>query len=202
MFEILYRILQKGEDLEALCEDTIGDGGDVLGFFAINVNGYHYGHYHNYPLQPGEFWSELITSWFLVLIRAYQELNRSGYVLVDVVDSCNSWIEFRKIQDTVEINIILAEKPDGSTELRLTPLEEFEYDKWYIQFVKSGEVHDELVERRNESVKLNRIGSELLRKASQYLDELREINPKLLGNKRIAELDTLVSCSKQKTEYS
>ena len=193
MFEILYRILQKNEDLEALDENVFDDGGDILGFFAINVNGYHFGHYHNYPLKPDEFWWELITNWFLVIIRAYQELNRSGYVLVDVLGSYNTWIEFRRIQDIVQINIIRAEKPEGTTELRLTPFEEFEYGAWYIQYIKSGEFHDELVERRNESVKLSRIRSELLRKASQYLEELREINAKLLGNRNIAELEALVS---------
>jgi len=188
MFEILYRITDNTEDLKTFNENTFDMGGDILGFFSINVNGYHYGRYHNYPLQLGEHDWERITDWLLALMRVYQELNRSGYVLLDVVDSYNSWIEFRKTQDTVEINLLAAEKEDGTTALRLTPLEKFEYDKWYIQLVKSGEIHSELVDRRNETVKLSRIRSELLRKASQYLEELREVNHKLLGNKKITEL--------------
>jgi len=195
MFEILYRITDSDEELAMLAENTSYEGGDVLGFFEINVNGYHYGYYHNYPLQPGEFWNEQITNWFIVLIHAYQELNRSGYVLISLLDAY-PWIELRKVQEMVEINILLAEKPDGTTELRLTPLEEFEYDKWYIQYVKDGELHSESVDRRDESVKLDKMRAELLRKALQYLDELRDINPKLLRNERIAELNSLISCLK------
>jgi len=191
MFEILFRITDNIEDLMMLDENTFDMGGDISGFFAINVNGYHYGHYHNFPLQSGECGLESISNWFLVLIRAYQELNRSDYVAVSDIESFIVWIEFRKIQDIVEINIIRAEKPDGTTELRLTPFEDFEYGKWYIQLIKSGEFHDESVERRNESIKLSKLRSELLRKSLQYLDELREINPKLLGNKKIAELEAL-----------
>jgi len=195
MFEILYRILQTNEDLEELDETSFDMGGDVLGFFAINVNGYHHGHYHNYPLQPSEFWSEEISYWFISLIRAFHELNHSGYVLVNEVDSFNTWIELKKIQDMVTVNLIKAEKPCGTTEstdLRLTPLEKFEYSAWYVEYVKDGKACSELVDRRDESVKLSRFRAELLRKASQYLDELREINPKLLGNRIIAELEMLV----------
>jgi len=192
MFEILYRILQTGEGLEALNENSFDMGGDVVGFFAINVNGYHHGHYHNYPLQSDEFWFEEISYWFISLIRAYHELNHSGYVLVNEVSSFNTWIELKKKHDMVTIDLIKAEKPSGTTELRLVPLDRFEYGTWYTQHVKNGKICAKLVGRHNEAVKLSGIRAELLRKASQYLDELREINPKLLGNRIISELETLV----------
>lgn len=192
MFELLFRITDNVEDLMAWDESELNMGGDISGFFAINVNGYHDGRYHNYPLQQGEYDWEYITYWFLTLISVYQELTRSGYVLLSKMDSSNSWIEFRKIQDSVEINLIMAEKPDGTTNLRLTPLDKFEYGRWYIEFFKDSKHHSELVDRRNESVKLSRFRAELIRKASQYLEELREINPKILGNKPMAELDSLI----------
>jgi len=192
VFELLFRITDNIEDLATLDENEFDMGGDISGFFAINVNGYHYGHHHGYPLQPGELDYECITDWFLSLAGAYQELNHSGYVLLSNMDSPNSWIEFRKIQDTVEINLIDAEKPNGTTDLRITPLDKFKYSTWYVQFVKEGKHHEALVDRRNESVKLSRFRAELIRKASQYLEELHEINPKLLGNKRIAELASLI----------
>ena len=188
MFEILFRIT---DDL-AEWEEDFEPGDDISGFFAINVNGYHYGHYHNYPLQPGERDYEYITHWFLSLISAYQELTRSGYILLSNMDSPNSWIEFRKIQDTVEINLIDAKKPNGTTDLRLTPLDEFKYGKWYIQYFKDSKHHSELVDRRNESVKLSRFRAELIRKASQYLEELCEFNPQILNNKPMSELASLI----------
>jgi len=195
MFEILFRITDAINDTitsEELDDIIYNRGGDISGYFAINVNGYHHGQYHNYPLQPGEHGFEQLTNWFLSLFYAYQELNRSGYVLISELNSCG-WIELRKIHDSVQINIIYAEKPNGTTTVRLTPLEEYEYGSWYIQYAKDGKIHDESVDRRGESVKLSRFRSELLRKAAQYLEELYEINPKLLNNKRIAELEALAT---------
>ena len=94
----------------------------------------------------------------------------------------------------MEINLIRVEKPNGTTELRTTSFEAFEYGQWYTEQVRDGKRYEESVDRRNEAVKLTAIRSELLRKATQYLEELHEINPKLLGNKRISELAELVSC--------
>jgi len=193
MFEILYRIIDSNDELIEWGEDTLDMGGDVLGFFAINVNGYHYGNYHNYPLQPGECDWEKITYWFLNLISVYQELTRSNYVAIDIVGSYIEWLEFKKAQDSVEINIIRAEKEYGvDIGLKLTPFDNFEYGTWYVQLVKQGKLHDESVDRRNESVKLSRFRSELLRKASQYLEELQDINPKLFSKKHIAHLEALL----------
>ena len=195
MFEILYRITDSEEYLMELDEKSFDSGVDILGFFAINVNGYHYGRYHNYPLQPGECDWERITDWLLLIGSAYKALNHSGYALIDLVDYYNMWLEFRKAKDMVAINILMAEKEDSDyfEEIRLTPLEEFEYGDWYIQSVKSGEIHSELVKRQDETVRLIEIRSELSRKISKYLDELREINIKLLKNKKIVELEALLS---------
>lgn len=192
MFEVLYRITERNEDLVLWNESTFKEGGDISGFFALNVNGYHHGHYHNYPLNPNECGLESLTYWFSVLILAFQELCRSGYVAVNDIESHIEWIEFKKSQDMAEINLIKAEKPNGTTMLKLTPFEHFEYGSWYIQTVKAGELYGELVERRHESVRLSKIRSELLRKASQYLEEIEEVNPKLIGNKQIMELASLV----------
>jgi len=189
MFEILYRITDKRDYLESLGEKSFDLGGDVLGFFALNVNGYHFGHYHNYPLKPDECDWEKITNWLLLLTYVYKELNHSGYALLDIVDSFNTWLEFKKNKDEVVINIIKAEKEEGDySEIRLIPLDKFEYGDWYIQSVKLGKVHEELVKRQNEAIRLNDFRLELSRKALQYLDEINEINPKLLKNENFEKL--------------
>jgi len=193
MFELLFRITDEQNYLMLLSECSFDQGGDISGFFDMNVNGYHHGHYHNYPLQPGEQGLESITSWFILFIYAYHELNHSGYVAISDVESPISWIEFKKNDDMVAINLIRADKPDGTLELRTKPFEQCEYNLWYIQYIKDGIQHDELVDRRNESVNLKKFRKELIRKASQYLEELQEINPKLMYNRNVAELELLVS---------
>jgi len=194
MFEIFYRIIDKPENLESLAEAPFNSG-DVQGFFGMNVNGYHDGHYHNYPLQPAESAAggENLSYRFIDFINAYNQLCRSGYVLINDVESYIAWIELKNVQNRVRINLVRAEKPQGTTELRTTPLDEFEYGNWYIQQVRNGVIHSELVDRRDESVSIRRFRDELLWKSSQYLEELREINPKLLSNRLIAELNMLVA---------
>jgi len=175
MFEISYRITGSIEELQTLTENAFDEGGDVIGFFNIKVNGNEYGDYHNL-LMNGEFGFEYISYWFLNLAQIYDELNRSGYAAINVLNYIN-WIEFKRAQDTVTISIIRAEKPDGTPiELRLDPFENFEYGEWH-----------------NEVVKLSEIRNELAKKASLYLGELHKINAKLLDNRHIAELGSLVS---------
>ena len=178
MFEILYTIT---DDIKELA--TLGEGElncevyhEIGGYFAFYVNGNDYGLYIKDAIEHDVCGGERITDWFINLILAYNEVARSGYALIDDIDSYIEWIEFEKICDMAKISIIRAEKPDGTfTEVRLTPLEQFEYGRW-----------------QDETVKLNDIRTELIKKASQYLDELGEINKKLLKSRDVAELKDLV----------
>jgi len=171
MFEILYTTTDSKEELESL-----NDEDDILGYIAFYVNGNEYGFYIDNAIEHGLSGGEKITDMFINLTLAYQELNRSGYVIIDDIGSYIAWIEFKRVQDLVSISILRAEKEEGEyCEIRLTPLDKFEYGEWY-----------------NETVRLSEMRSELVKKASQYLDELREINVKLLRNKKIAELKALV----------
>ncbi|MCL2411424.1 MAG: hypothetical protein FWC97_07250 [Treponema sp.] len=177
MFEILYKITGIEELQKTLNENCFDVESDILGWFAFYVNGNEYGDYLYDPSRPNADGWMRITDWFVNLILAYRELNRSSYVLIDDIDSYIAWIELRKINDMVKISTIKAEKKDGIfCELRLTPFNHFEYYTWYDQ-----------------PVKLNEIQSELTKKASLYISELQTINIKLLGNKKVAELVELIS---------
>lgn len=181
MFEILYRITDKTDELITLDENFDG-GGDIEGFFAINVNGNFYGHYHGNPLKEGEEGWDLLTGWFARLILAYQKLCDSDYVAVNNIESYNSWIEFKRKQEWIIVSIVEVEKPSGTMEVELIPLKKIVYGEWHSESIKLTEFHDELVN-----------------KASMYLDEIHEINAKLLSNKYIAEVNMWVS-QNQKNE--
>jgi len=174
MFEILYRITDKTKDVYNLAENP-NDSGDIEGFFAINVNGEHYGHYHDNPLGDDESGWYLITGWFINLLLAYKRLCESDYVAVNDIESFNSWIEFKKENGLISVSLIKAKKPAGTAELQLTPFNEFSYGEWY-----------------QESVNLDEIHIELFNKATLYIEEIRKINAKLLVNAHIAQLEALV----------
>ena len=114
MFKILYRIIREwNEGLATSDENSFVYDDDVLGFFEINVNGNGYGYYHNKPLRDGEGESAGLSSWFIGLIKAYQKLCTANYVALDDTDSYIIWLEFKKVQDMVQISIIRAEKKKG-----------------------------------------------------------------------------------------
>ena len=185
MFKILYRIIPEwNEDLSTYDGKGAWDD-DVYGFYEININGNGFGYYHDKPLRPGESESELLSRWFADLIMAYKELCRSGYAAVSDIESYIVWLEFKRVHDMVEISVIRAEKEDGTLSLRLTPFKEFEYGNWY------NAERDELVSH-TETTSLTEFYTELVDKASSYLDELCKINPKILRSSSISELAQLI----------
>jgi len=179
MFEVLYKISDPKGELEAFPEIEIDTymNFSVVGYFAFYVNKKEYGFYIEESIKQGLSWADYITSWFIDLISAYLELTRFGYVLINDTDSYNTWIEFERVKDMAKISIIRAEKGVGTySGLRLSHIKQFEYGEWY-----------------NESVKLVDIRTELIRKALQYLEELRKINIKLFETREVAELKEVLS---------
>ena len=176
MFEVLFRITDKKEDFTGLSENDFVAGVDVEGFFAINVNGNYYGHYHDSPLRDNESGWTLITEWFIHLISAYLSIVNSSYVAVSDIESYKTWIEFKKERDFVFISIIDAKKPVGSTALEHKPFSVFSYGDWH-----------------KEPTTLTEICSELKIKTRMYLNEIRKIEEKLFHSKRISYLESIAS---------
>lgn len=176
MFEILYRITDKNEYLKSLDENSFDVGGDVEGFFLININDSYYGHYHCNPLGDDEMGWHSISNWFINLATAYKELCQKDYVAINDTESYNTWLEFKKNDKHLLASIIEANKEDGATELRLTPFIAFNYGEWDNIAFEIKEYHDELI-----------------LKISAFLNELEKINKRLLGNKNISVLTSLLA---------
>ena len=213
MFEIRYRI---NENFITLDEDGFMDD-NILGFFEINVNGNCYGYYHIEPFRDSDCLWEYISDWFVDLIRAHQELNNSGYVAISDINSHNSWIEFKKIQDMVQISIIRVKTAlDDKMVILDKPLEEYQKGEQPYQSASSNyenispesvillhsdcEASPKLTpfeefeygEWHHQLVSLSEIRYELIKKASLYLDELRKIDTRLIGRNN-TKLEALVS---------
>ena len=139
MFELLYRITDKREYLETLNEKSFDEGGDIEGFFAINVNGNYYGHCHYSPLVDDEHGWHLISEWFINFVLVYQNLNRTNYVALNDIESFNMWIEFKKDHDLISVSIVEKNKEDGVTEFQSTPLKDFNYGEWSNWIFQCGE---------------------------------------------------------------
>lgn len=176
MFEILYRITDKIQYLHMLNEHSFDDGGDIEGFFEIRINDNSYGYYHTNPLGDDEVSWYAISDWFNKLVLVYQKLSETNYVALNDTDSYNKWLEFKMDNGNLLLSIVEAEKEDGTAEISLTPFEKFKYGEWRMMPLKKTD-----------------FVNELNAKISAYLNEINEINTKLLKNKNINTLVRFIS---------
>lgn len=175
MFRIMYRITEDVQYMKSLDKGTFDNESDFEGFFALDISGNLYGHYHENPLGKDEKGWALITNWFTSLLRAYLELEELGYAAINDIESYNTWIEFKVCSKALIASIIEAEKEDGMQEVHTKPFKVYNYGEW-----------------SNISISLEDFKNELVEKSSQYLCEIANINKKLLESRRIQNLNELI----------
>lgn len=179
----MYRITDKIQYLCTLNEKSFDMGGDIEGFFEIRINSNTYGHYHANPLGNNEMGWYAISDWFNKLVSVHQKLPETNYIAINDTDTYNIWLEFKLDDGNILLSIVKAEKGNGTNEFTLEPLENFEYEKW-----------------SNVSLSPVDFEKELSLKISEYLNEIKKINPKILKNKRIDDLSKFISKNQEK-EY-
>jgi|GEM_PF-5765608 hypothetical protein len=104
MFKLNYRITDTNESIQQLAETE--SYYHVEGFFKIVVNNNEYGIYHSHPLRDGEVGMECLLFWFTSFLSAAIELKKNDYVLINEIDSYNTWIELSKDSDFLKVNIL------------------------------------------------------------------------------------------------
>gem|GEM_PF-1133494 len=180
MFKILYKIEDTDEELASFCDPTDLEF-VIIGYFAFYVNEHSYGFYSEESIAKGLSWADYITFWLINLITAYLKMNSSGYARINDIDSFCVWIEFKKVNDMAIISEICAEKLTGAYGTVLdAPPDKFEYGNWF-----------------NQSVKLKDLRFELEAKTSQFLNELCNINKKILDSYEVSMLVDLFIKLKQ-----
>lgn len=169
MFKVNYRITDTEYEIKSLSSNDI----HVEGFFEIIFNENSYGYYHNNLLNDGERGLESITSWFDKLLRASLTLLNTKYVAISDVESYNIWIEFQKNDDSVLVNIIEAEKANGSSDLSISIFDEVKYTC------------------PTETISFIELVIELVHKTELFINEVCSLNEELRNNNIIVELNEL-----------
>lgn len=176
MFAIMYRITENLESFKKIDEIPINEESGIEGFFEMNFNERTYGYFHNNPLKDGEEGFELLTNWFDSLLKVSINLNHTGYALLNDIESYNTWIEFKKTHGSnIFISIIESDKPNGVCEVITEQVNNYKYGEW-----------------NNISINFNEFNDELISKTENFLDELSEINQKLLESNRITNIKKLL----------
>ncbi len=174
MFEITYRITTSLDYIKSLDENIFDKDGDFEGFICLNFNGNIYGYCPDRPLFDDETGWDLISIWFESLLSAVAILNTSSYVAVSDIDAYETWIEFKREDETVYASIVRADK-NGMSCVASSPLENSQYGEW-----------------NNIPVSYIEFKNEILKKAKQYVDEIALVNQKLLKSSRLSKIGNLI----------
>lgn len=165
--EILYRL----NPIEINCEASLKDIEDefpITGYFQLNFGDNHYGYYHNNPLRAGEEGLYSISNWFYALALCMQALKTNSFVALNDVKTLSNWILFEEHdEDTLHVSLIKARKEIG-VGYTLTERFEFEYAEW-----------------RNVPLSRMSFSTELLRKSTDYINELTSIDSRFLQTKQM-----------------
>lgn len=173
MFDIKFRIVDDLEYLENVSAQKFDyDGADIEGFFQLNFDGNIEGHYKEGNLNRFEVGHELITLWFDLLIEVILILKRkSNYVALKEIESIDSWFEFTLIDEILYVSYANCIEKNSELFIITSKKECFLYQTW-----------------KEISIPFNEFRDKVKMKAKQYINEIENINPKLLDTKIISKL--------------
>jgi len=181
MFKIKYRITDTTKELKNLSKQEIEEGGPIEGYFQLITNNKTHGYINEGLLKTGEEGWELITNWLEQLLTMLILLKEGhNYVVIDEIESYNTWIEFKQSKkEKISISIIHAEKKEGKGYIQTMPPENIVPSDW-----------------ANEEVSYDQMHHEIINKATQYIAEVDKINPQLANGATFVRLKELLRKAK------
>ncbi len=182
MIKLKYQIIDDLDTIQKLSADNFDrEYNDIEGNFAIEINQYEYGLYYDEPIEEGQWGWERLFHWFYAFLEVCIKLKKEKYLLIDDIESYNSYIEFKVIGKKVIVSNVISDKVlNQITSFGMGYIEKkqpypYEYGDW-----KDLEItYDEL---KNEVVKVT----------EQFFEELEKINKNLLDSKHILHMKKLV----------
>ena len=147
MFEVRYKIVPADYD------DYAGENG----YLQICVNEFQYGNIWPDELD-GVMETLCLSDWMERLVRVCTLLETDNYVALSDVDSYDTWLEFRKIDQQISVSMARTSDKVGHGIIETEPLHVVAYD-W-----------------KDLTVPYEEFREELYRKAGEYIRYLKENN--------------------------
>lgn len=147
MFTLSYKIFKNIEENELLGAD---------GYLQLQIEDEAYGIL--IPEEVDEF-SVSIYWWTRYLLEALLILKTESYVLISDTEKPNIWLELKKEKHLLKISKVSADKPDGSGAVQRKEMPNLIYPFW-----------------KDKQVTYNDFKNEILKKATLYTKELRQLN--------------------------
>jgi hypothetical protein len=174
MFEIKYRIVDYLEHLKDMDAKKFDSDSIIEGFILLNFNGNKQGYYHDRELKQGEQGFENLTTWFELLVEVVIRLKYRKYILLDVIESYNTLLEFKKEQDLLFVSEILDENKSGDA---------------IKETITKSVIYGDF---QNAKISYLEFRSKICDAVNHFIEELNLINHKILDSKTIFNLKTKI----------
>lgn len=133
--------------------------GFVLGYIEFMFGEFVYGFIPEVPIPPNMQGLFNLSIWFEQLTEACLILNNSNYVIINDINSYNSWIEIKKEADKLYISDLKSTNKTNKGMLEVLPLESYREGKW-----------------RNEIVDITDFVGKVKNSAEKFTEELLRLN--------------------------
>lgn len=161
MFKIHYAIMDTEDEIKTFTPSDCY----ITGLFEIVVNEKGYGDYSEEErIRKCTTLYVYLSWWFEQLTAIVKEIKKYGYVLLNDIETYNTWIEFIYKENFIELSIIRVENCTEGPYFSFEDIlpSEREYGEW-----------------KKEKVSFEEFSNEVIKTAEKFLHTIYSINPTL-----------------------
>ncbi len=162
-------------DLKVMSAEEFDSNGEGLyGYFEISFGEHAEGQYYDFDISEELVGGEDLEYWFTSLLKVLNlfQNKQNNYAAIRVIEYVDRWLEIKKIQEKVCLNIARASDPRENETLLLTSQL---YDPVYEPPLDTMENYDSFYQ-------------EIIRATADFLAELKKFNPDLIKVSEFADL--------------
>ncbi|MBP2100452.1 hypothetical protein [Enterococcus rivorum] len=162
MFEIKFKIFENDES-----DNFIGE----YGYFSFVIDDESYGIILEEEIDD---FSVSIYDWFTSFLKSLEILKKENYVLINDIESFNTWIELCRDKEIVSISKVSGDKVGQGGLVRKEKLSDADYKFW-----------------KDKKAVFSDFRIEILEKSEKYLTDLVKLNSS--KNSNVLELSDLIT---------
>ena len=165
MLEIKFKVF---ENIDS--DNLIGE----YGYFSFTIDNEHYGIILEEELDD---FTVSLYDWFISFLRALEILKTENYVLINDIESFNTWIEIYRDKEILSISKVLGTKVGQGGWIRTEKISNPDYQFWKDKKMLFSDFRTEVLEKSeyylSEIIKLNSLRNKNIRNFKKLVEKLK-----------------------------
>lgn len=172
--KIRFKIFDEADLKVMSAEEFDSNGEGLYGYFEISFGEHAEGQYYDFDIPEELVGGEDLEYWFTSLLEVLNlfQNKQNNYAAIRVIEYVDRWLEIKKIQEKVCLNIARASDPRESETLLLT-----------------SQLYNPVYEPPLDTMEnYNSFYQEIIRATVDFLAELKNFNPDIIKVSEFADL--------------